>query len=311
MRIIFMGTPDFAVPSLDILFKAGYNIVAVITSPDKMGGRGRKKLIESDVKKYADSKGIKILQPTNLKNEKFIEELSLLNADLQIVVAFRMLPEIVWNMPAQGTYNLHGSLLPKYRGAAPINWAIIKGEKVTGVTSFKLQHEIDTGSILLQKEIPIYQSDTAGVLHDRMKYISAEVVYETVKMIQTNQFELRKQDNSQVSHAPKLNHENTQINFLDTRKEINNFVRGLNPYPSAWFSLGDKKMKVHEIIIDDAPLQHDPTTILSDNKKFIKVACNDGYVFLNIIQYEGKKRMRTQEFLNGFDAAAFHLTTVS
>ncbi len=305
MRIIFMGTPDFAVYSLDILHTAGYDIVAVITSPDKYGGRGRKTLIESDVKKYAVSKNLDILQPKNLKSPKFLDELRSYEADLQIVVAFRMLPEVVWNMPPLGTYNLHGSLLPKYRGAAPINWAVIKGESTTGVTSFKLKHEIDTGSICLQKEIPIYLSDTAGTLHDRMKYVAADVVLETVRLIEKEEIKLIPQDNRLVSHAPKLNPENTELTLNITTQEAIQFIRGLNPFPGAWFNLGDKKVKIYEAIKSELTSQHASGTLISDNKSHLSIACQNGNIDILELQYPGKKRMKITDFLNGFDMTPY------
>ncbi|MBT8230801.1 MAG: methionyl-tRNA formyltransferase, partial [Bacteroidia bacterium] len=295
-----MGTPDFAVHSLDILYNAGYEIVGVITSPDRYGGRGRKTLIESDVKKYAISKQLKILQPTNLKNPEFVEELRTLKADIQVVVAFRMLPVVVWDMPPMGTYNLHGSLLPKYRGAAPINWAIIKGENITGVTSFKLKHEIDTGSILIQREIPIYPNDNAGDLHDRMKYVAADVVLESVKLIESGDFELKEQNDNAVTHAPKLKNENTRIDFNMDVVDVLNFIRGLDPYPSAWMKLGGKKMKVKKAKALEKFIGQDHD-IISDNKNFISLKCNDGYIELHQLQYEGKRTMNVKEFLNGFD----------
>lgn len=300
MRIIFMGTPEFAVHSLDILYNAGYDIVAVITSPDRYGGRGRKTLIESAVKKYSVSRELYIMQPTNLKNPEFTEELRSLKADIQIVVAFRMLPVVVWDMPPLGTYNLHGSLLPKYRGAAPINWAIIKGEKVTGVTSFRLKHEIDTGSILMQREIPIYPDDNAGSLHDRMKYVAADVVLESVRLIESGEFELKEQDDTSVTHAPKLNAANTEINFDQTAENVLNFIRGLEPYPSAWMYLGNKKMKVRKASLSEYLIEDD-YPIISDNKNYLHVKCKDSYIDLIEIQYEGKKNMTVKEFLNGFD----------
>ena len=298
-----MGTPEFAVPSLDILYNAGYDIAAVITSVDKYGGRGRKKLIESAVKKYAVSKNLKILQPKNLKSPKFVEELKDLKADVQIVVAFRMLPVVVWDMPPEGTYNLHGSLLPKYRGAAPINWAIMKGEKETGVTSFKLKHEIDTGSILFQKKIKIYNDDNASALHDRMMYVAADVVYETVVAIGKNQLELQEQSDSMATHAPKLNKGNTEIDFNKPITEVYDFIRGLSIYPAAWFKLDGKLTKVYQSDIDNENYsdQYKPGTILSDNKTYIKVACNDGFISIKQLQMAGKSKMKTKELLNGYN----------
>ena len=296
-----MGTPDFAVPSLEILINAGYNIVAVITSTDKMGGRGRKTLIESSVKKCAKKHNIPVLQPKNLKSPAFVEELASYKADLQIVVAFRMLPEVVWNMPEHGTYNLHGSLLPKYRGAAPINWAVINGDTVTGVTSFKLKHEIDTGSLMLQEKIPIYESDNATNVHDRMMYVGAEVVLKTVQNIESGEYTLQEQDNSLVSHAPKLNKENTEINFSLSSKEVYDFIRGLSYFPGAWFNLGEKPAKVFKSSYDNSNHQYKPGHILSDNKTYLKIACQKGLLRIENIKYPGKKAMDIGDFLNGFD----------
>ena len=296
-----MGTPEFAVPSLEILYNAGYDIVGVITSVDKYGGRGRKKLIESAVKKYALSKNLNILQPPNLKNPQFLEELKMLKADLQIVVAFRMLPVMVWDMPVLGTYNLHGSLLPKYRGAAPINWAIMNGETETGVTSFKLKHEIDTGSILLQKSVKIYDDDNATALHNRMMYEAADTVYQTVQQIEHNQIELKEQSDTEATHAPKLNKDNTRIDFNKTVIEVYNFIRGLSLYPCAWFNLDEKLTKVYEAEISENKINHTAGTIITDNKSTIHIACNDGYIALEQIQMSGKSKMKTKDFLNGYN----------
>ena len=229
-----MGTPEFAVPSLDILVQNNYDIVAVVTSTDSYGGRGGKQLIESSIKKYAIEHHIPVLQPTNLKSPGFIEQLKSFEADLQIVVAFRMLPEIVWNMPPLGTFNLHGSLLPKYRGAAPINHAIIQGETETGVTSFKLKHEIDTGDVLLRKKVAIDVNDDAGTLHDRMMIIGADVVLETVKRIESGKYTFTKQEDAESTKAPKIFHETCQIDFNKPVDQVYNFIRGLIPYPGAW-----------------------------------------------------------------------------
>jgi len=301
MRIIYMGTPEFAVPSLDILYNAGYDIVGVITSVDKYGGRGRKILIESAVKKYAISRNLNILQPKNLKSPQFIEELQALKADLQIVVAFRMLPIIVWDMPPMGTYNLHGSLLPKYRGAAPINWAIMKGESETGVTSFKLKHEIDTGSILLQEKVRVYDDDNATAVHNRMMYIAADVVYRSAKAIESGTIELTEQSDNQATHAPKLNKENTKIDFNRSVKQVYNFIRGLSVYPCAWFNIDGKLTKVYSSSIDEDTSTAEPGTIVSDNKSYLKVACKDGYIRLHEIQMSGKSKMKIKDFLNGYN----------
>ncbi|MBK7873863.1 MAG: methionyl-tRNA formyltransferase [Saprospiraceae bacterium] len=295
-----MGTPDFAVPSLDILVQNGYNVVGVVTATDKMGGRGGKQLIESAVKKYALEKGLKILQPEKLKSPEFIQELQALNADLQIVVAFRMLPEMVWSMPPKGTFNLHGSLLPKYRGAAPINWAIISGEVETGVTTFFLQHEIDTGDVIIQTKIPIGENETAGEVHDRMMLLGAETVLKTVQMIEKNNIILQKQNNIEASHAPKLFHETCEINFNQTTQKVHNFIRGLSPYPAAWTTLDGLEFKIlrttKEIILHDL----EPGKFISDNKKILKIATIDGFVHVHELQLQGRKRMDTVAFLNGY-----------
>lgn len=302
IRIVFMGTPEFAVPSLKILVENGYDIVGVITSTDKMGGRGGKRLIESAVKKYAQSQELKILQPKNLKSKKFIKELSSLKADLQIIIAFRMLPEIVWNMPRLGSYNLHGSLLPKYRGAAPINWAVIRGETETGVTSFKLKHEIDTGDLMISQKINIDKTDTAGSLHDKMMVIAADVILETVKKIAIGNTALNTQDDSLVSIAPKIFHQDCNVDFDKPGEEIYNFIRGLSPYPTSWTKFKGKKLKIFwaEFVEED----HDEQigTNISDEKTFLHIYCQDGYMSMKDIQWEGRKRMKIDQFLNGLNA---------
>lgn len=295
-----MGTPEFAVPCLDILVQNGYQVVGVITAVDKYGGRGKKVLMESSVKKYAEKQGLSILQPKNLKGKKFQEKLKSLEADLQIVVAFRMLPESVWNMPRLGTYNLHGSLLPSYRGAAPINWAIINGERQTGVTSFKLKHEIDTGDTLYQETIPIYHFDTVKQVHDRMKSVAAATILKTVKAIESNSLELVLQDDTKVSHAPKLFTETCEIDPTKTTHQLHNFIRGLNPYPTAWTTLDDKKLKVYEILTE---ITDDSSTIghwYTDQKSYLKLKCLDGYIHILDLQLQGKRRMKLKEFLNGY-----------
>ncbi|MEO1263587.1 MAG: methionyl-tRNA formyltransferase [Bacteroidota bacterium] len=319
MRIIFMGTPDFAVPSLAILLENNFDVVAVITATDKKGGRGGKKIIESPIKKFANSKGIPVLQPPNLKSPKFIEELKSYAADLQVVVAFRMLPEVVWNMPGKGTFNLHGSLLPKYRGAAPINWAVINGEKETGVTTFFIKHEIDTGDLLFQEKIPIGEDDTAGNVHDRMMHVGADLVLKTVQAIAADNYELKKQDESKVSKAPKIFHETCEINFNKNAKNVHDFVRGMSPYPGAWTLVGDpallgdgsfwekeswekikgeqlKIFKTSKIII---PHGLNTGQLLTDGKKKLFVACQDGFIEIFELQLRGRKRMLTPDFLNG------------
>ena len=303
-----MGTPEFAVASLSALYDAGCNIVGVITAPDKPAGRGMK-IQESSVKKYALEKGLNILQPEKLKNPDFLNELKNLKADLQIVVAFRMLPEIVWNMPPMGTLNLHGSLLPQYRGAAPINWVLINGEKVTGVTTFKLQHEIDTGPVLLQEKMLIGENETAGELHDRMKEIGARILVETVKGLadgtlkETPQNQLNKnslQDSVEFKHAPKIFTETCQVDWNKPVTEIFNLVRGLAPFPAAFTTLQNKKLKIYTSAKELAKPSIAPGTFETDHRSFLKFACTDGYLHLRDIQLEGKKRMMIEDFLRGF-----------
>ena len=306
LRIIFMGTPNFAVASLDALVKAGFHIVGVITAPDKPAGRGMK-LTESAVKKYAFEKGLHILQPEKLKNPQFIEALRALQADLQIVVAFRMLPEIVWDMPPLGTVNLHGSLLPQYRGAAPIHWAVINGEKETGVTTFKLKHEIDTGDILLQKSFPIGDDETTGEVHDRMKEIGAAVLVETVKGLAAGN--LQKIDQSSVvsselsvalKHAPKISTETCQIDWNKGVDSIHNLIRGLSPFPGALTILDGKILKVYRSKKETTTHTDSPGKVMSDGKTFLKFACTDGYIHILDMQSEGKKRMLREDFLRGY-----------
>lgn len=295
-----MGTPDFAVPSLDILVRNGYNVVGVITATDKYGGRGNKKLLESPIKKYAVANNIPVLQPKNLKAPNFLEELSALKANLQVVVAFRMLPEVVWDMPKYGTFNLHGSLLPKYRGAAPINWAVIRGEKETGVTSFFIRHEIDTGDMMFQDTLTIGENDTAGEVHDRMMQLGAEVVLKTVKAIESEDYELKVQDDSLATKAPKIFHETCQINFNQNTADVHNFIRGLSPYPAAWTMLDDKTLKILKTSKEIGEHNLQPGTFISDNKKMLKIATLDGFVQVHELQLQGRKRMETVAFLNGY-----------
>lgn len=304
MRIIFMGTPEFAVASLDILVQNNYDIVAVVTVPDKPAGRGQQ-LQQSAVKKYALEKGLKVLQPEKLKDEAFINELKELKVDLQIVVAFRMLPEVVWNMPPLGTYNLHGSLLPKYRGAAPINWAVINGETESGVTSFKLKHEIDTGNMLFQEKTPITKTTTAGELHDSLMQVGAEVILKTVKAIESGDYELKPQDDSQSIHAPKLFKETCKIDWNNSAEKIYNLIRGLSPYPAAFTEFVDKNnqtlgVKIFVSEIEESNHTNVLGTAYSDNKTFLKIACVNGYIIIKELQMAGKKRMLVEEFLRGF-----------
>jgi methionyl-tRNA formyltransferase len=295
-----MGTPQFAVPSLQMLVENGYNIVGVITATDKFGGRGGKTLIESDVKKYALSHGLTILQPKNLKDPIFIEELQSLNANLQIVVAFRMLPEVVWNMPSLGTYNLHGSLLPKYRGAAPIHWAVINGEKETGVTSFKLKHEIDTGDLLFQEKLEIKETDTTGDVHDRMMHLAGAVVLKTVKAIEKGEYKLKQQDNSQVTKAPKIFSEHCKINFKESSKKVFDFIRGMSPFPAAWTILDGKILKLYKVQYSQEPHDLLPGSIITDNKSFFEYTTLDGKLQILELQLQGKKKMDVKSFLNGY-----------
>ena len=300
MKIVFMGTPDFAVPALDALYQNGYDIVGVITATDKKGGRGGKKVIESAVKKYAVEKGLKILQPKNLKAPEFVEELRSLQADLQVVVAFRMLPVVVWDMPPIGTINLHGSLLPAYRGAAPIHWAVINGEKETGVTTFFLQHEIDTGDILMQEKMPIGAEATTGEVHDHMMEMGAKVVLESVRKIESGNYQLQPQDNSKVSKAPKIHSETCEINFDQSNEKVFNFIRGMSPYPAAWTMLEGKKLKIYKASKGvDAPLQ-EPATFATDGRKFLRFFTLDGFVEVEELQLQGKKKMSIKDFLNGY-----------
>lgn len=296
-----MGTPHFAVPSLEILLGNGYEVVGVITATDKWGGRGNKKLLESAVKKFAVSKGLKVLQPKNLKKAEFVEELRALNADLQIVVAFRMLPEVVWNMPPKGTFNLHGSLLPKYRGAAPINWAVVRGEEETGLTTFFIQHEIDTGNVIDQVKVPIGENETAGELHDRMMVAGAELVLKTVKAIENGEVNPTKQDDSLATDAPKIFHESCEINFDDTTQNVHNFIRGMSPYPTAWTMLNGLKLKIFKALKEIEEHNLTPGQIVSDNKKYLKFATQDGFINILDLQLQTKKRMNTKSFLNGYE----------
>lgn len=335
-----MGTPEFAVASLDALVKAGCTIVGVITAPDKPAGRGMQ-LQQSAVKKYAMEHHLKVWQPEKLKSPEFLQELKSLNADLQIVVAFRMLPESVWNMPRLGTINLHGSLLPQYRGAAPINWAVINGEKKTGVTTFKLKHEIDTGDILLQESLPIGENETAGEVHDRMKEVGAQLLVRTVqgladgslqeisqdstinleKLIPKNQkskpehslatgsrlpapgSQLPTPDSPLLKHAPKIFTETCQIDFHKSTAEVHNLIRGLSPFPGAFTHLNNKMLKIYRSEKEASPNSSEGGalgTFITDNKTFLKFVCTDGYIHVKELQLEGKKKMNIEDFLRGY-----------
>jgi methionyl-tRNA formyltransferase len=299
LRIIFMGTPEFAVASLSNLVDEGCQIVGVITAPDKPAGRGME-LQQSAVKKYALEKGLNVLQPEKLKDTQFLETLQSLNADLQIVVAFRMLPEIVWNMPPMGTLNLHGSLLPQYRGAAPINWAIINGEKTTGVTTFKLKHEIDTGDVLLAVEIKIEEDDNAGTLHDKMKEIGARVLFKTVLGLAENNIQEKPQSNLKIKHAPRIFTETCKIDWNKSADEIHNLIRGLSPYPAAFTYLEEKKLKIFNAKKEITIPQINPGLFDTDGKTFLRFTCTDGFVHILELQLEGKKKMNIEDFLRGY-----------
>ena len=307
-RIVFMGTPDFAVPSLRILKKNGANIVGVITAPDRRGGRGMKQLLTSPVKKFAVENKLTILQPTNLKSLNFIDQLRSLRADLQMVVAFRMLPEVVWSMPSLGTINLHASLLPAYRGAAPINWAIINGETSTGLTTFFIEKQIDTGNILGTKEIAIAPHDTAGSLHDAMMELGAELVLETVSSVIAGRSQPIKQDDSLATRAPKIFRETCEIDFQDTIDHVYNFIRGLSPYPSAWTLLDGKTLKITRVRIKDLNDIPSPGRIRTDNKTYFQISALNGWVDILELQLEGRKRMSTETFLNGYDLDSAEIT---
>jgi len=302
LRIVFMGTPDFAVASLDILVQHGYQIVGVITAPDKPAGRGLQ-LQESAVKKYAVSKGLNVLQPEKLKNPAFLEELKALQADLQVVVAFRMLPEAVWNMPPLGTINVHASLLPDYRGAAPINWAIINGEKASGVTTFKLQHAIDTGNILFSEQVPIREDETAGELHDALMQTGAQLLLKTVDALAAGTAVEQPQPEpapAQIKHAPKIFKEDCRINWEQPVDNIYNLVRGLSPYPTAWTLLQGRQLKIFRAAKEHTTPSVAPGEAITDHKTWLKIAAPDGYLSLQEVQLEGKKKMDIEAFLRGY-----------
>lgn len=308
LRIVYMGTPDFAVESLKALVEGGYNVVGVITMPDKPAGRGMK-LQYSAVKQYAIEAGLPLLQPDKLKNEAFLQALKEWNADLQIVVAFRMLPEVVWNMPKFGTFNLHASLLPQYRGAAPINWAVINGDRETGITTFFLQHEIDTGNVIRQEKITIEETDNAGIVHDKLMYLGARLVTETVDQVLSGDLSAIPQnemaDESSLRPAPKIFKETCRIDWNKSVADAYNFIRGLAPYPAAWTEIVDEEkkksmMKIYETSKEIVAHNHKPGTLFSDGKSYFKVALPDGYINILSLQIAGKKRMQVDEFLRGF-----------
>ena len=304
-RIVFMGTPPFAVASLDALVKAGFSILSVVTAPDKPAGRGLQ-LQQSAVKKYAVENNLPVLQPVKLKDPAFISALAALNANVFVVVAFRMLPEIVWNMPPMGTINVHGSLLPSYRGAAPINWAVINGEKETGVTTFKLKAAIDTGNILLQDKLTISESDTAGTIHDKMMVLGANLLVTALHGIINNtlaekdQEDIINNDPNLLKHAPKIFTETCTINWNNDAESIFNLIRGLSPFPGALTKLDDKIFKIFAAQKEICSHQISAGSVLTDNKTYLKFACADGYLHILDLQLEGKKRMQVADFLRGY-----------
>ena len=299
MKIVFMGTPDFAVASLSALQQAGLTIVGVVTAADKPAGRGQK-LNESAVKKYAVENGLRVLQPLKLKDPAFIEELKSLEADLFVVVAFRMLPEIVWQMPSKGTINLHGSLLPQYRGAAPITHVIINGEKETGVTTFFLKQEIDTGDIIFTDSVAITETETAGTLHDKLMVVGANLLVKTVKAIEADDYnEVPQPESEELKAAPKIFKDFCEINWNQDNQIVYNHIRGLSPYPTAFTFLNEKTLKVFKVEKEDLHPTIDAGNFETDGKTFLKFATNNGYIKLLELQLEGKKRMQVSELLNG------------
>ncbi len=303
LKVVFLGTPDFAVESLKALQHSSHEVVGVVTMPDKRQGRGRK-LTGSAVKNYAVENALLVLQPEKLKNPAFIEQLRALEADIFVVVAFRMLPEMVWNMPKLGTVNVHGSLLPQYRGAAPINWAIINGEKTTGVTVFRLKHEIDTGDILLRKSLAILEEDNAETIHDKLMAIGAEALVESLdKIAEGNPIYLPQLNDENLKSAPKIFKETCEIDWFKKVEYIQDFIRGLSPYPAAWTEIGNGDK---QLIIKIYNTTFEPTsnvisgTVSTDNKTFLKIAGSNGWINIHEIQIAGKKRMKVADLLRGF-----------
>lgn len=309
LRIVYMGTPEFAVESLKRLVEGGYNIVGVITMPDKPMGRHGSVLQPSPVKQYAVSQGLKVLQPEKLKDESFVAELRELKADLQIVVAFRMLPEVVWNMPCLGTFNLHASLLPQYRGAAPINWAVINGETETGITTFFLKHEIDTGEIIDQVRVPIADTDNVGDVYERLMNLGGDLVVKTVDSILDGSVKTVPQDKlaegEVLRPAPKIFKETCRIDWSKGVKQIYDFVRGLSPYPAAWTELcqgstAPQVLKIYETDKIFAEHSFEPGVVVTDKKTYFRIAVTDGYINIRSLQLAGKKRMGVADFLRGY-----------
>ncbi len=307
LRIVFMGTPEFAVTSLKALVENEYHVVGVVTAPDRPSGRGQL-MHQSEVKKYAVSCNLPVLQPEKLKEENFLEDLKALKADIQIIVAFRMLPEVVWKMPPMGTFNLHGSLLPRYRGAAPLNWAIINGDTETGVTTFLLKQEIDTGNILFQEKIEIGPEETLGDIHDKLMVIGANLVLKTIGALASGTAEPLPQSTLMIDadrlHAPKIFKDSCKINWNSSAVRINNLIRGLSPYPAAWTSFegngSEIDVKIFKASVELQEHQYQPGEILSDNKKYLKIACADGFLQILDLQLAGKKRLEIAPFLRGF-----------
>jgi methionyl-tRNA formyltransferase len=303
VKIIFFGTPDFALTTLQGLYEHGCEILAVVTAPDALGGRGGKVLLQSPVKKYALEAGIPVLQPTNLKSEVFQQELRTLNADIFIVVAFRMLPEVVWNMPVHGSYNLHASLLPRYRGAAPINWAIINGETVTGVTMFKLSHAIDTGDILLQEKCTIEPEDNFGTLYEKLKHLGCQTVLRGLDMLESSATtKLWQQADQEATHAPKIYHDTCEINFNQPAKQIVDFVRGLSPYPGAWTKINGVECKILDAAIssEETSTSQPPGNIKNVGNKKLLISTENGYISVERLKMSGSKEMVIRDFLSGY-----------
>jgi len=299
LRIVFMGTPEFAVPMLDTLVHSQHQVVGVVTAPDKPAGRGMQ-FQQSDVKKYAVEKGLHILQPEKLKNEAFLEELRALQADLFVVVAFRMLPVVVWNMPPLGTINLHASLLPNYRGAAPINWAVINGEKETGVSTFRLQHEIDTGNIIFREKITIDEKDNVGIVYKKLMDIGAPVLLKTVNAMADGNFPQEPQAHiTEIKHAPKIFKEHCSIDWSQSAETVYNLIRGLSPYPAAFTTLNGKGLKIFTSQKVNVAASKLPGTLETDGKTYLRFYCKEGAIDCLELQLEGKKRMGVEEFLRG------------
>ena len=305
-----MGTPEFAVPSLQILIENGFEVVGVVTATDKPGGRGRREMIETPVKRFALANGLPVFQPEKLRDPNFQEALRQTGANLFVVVAFRMLPKSVWAMPEFGTFNLHGSLLPRFRGAAPINWAIIRGESVTGVTSFFIQEEIDTGNILFQESIEIGPDETAGELHDRMMHLGAEVVLKTVQAIEKGPVQALPQDEALASQAPKIFHETCEIDFNQSARDVHNFIRGMSPYPGAYTHIEGQTLKILRSMPEEQPHSYPPGQFFSNKKNTFKISTLDGFVHLLELQLEGRRRLDIKSFLNGFSFDEFFVVKI-